>query len=124
MRCNGPLLFSDVRGKLGGVVFSYWKGQPTGRRLVTPNNPNTAEQQAVRGVVYDASIAWKLGSTVGATEIDAEYKTAYDAVAMGQKLSGFNLFIKDCMAINLVDTVGVKSYDGTLAIAVAPGVLA
>lgn len=119
-----PLGSYSARGKVAGVVFSSWRGKDYVRRLVTPRNPQSDEQMAMRDIVSDASIAWKNEATVGAIEIDTAYKAAYSAAAAGQAYSGFNLFIKDCMSINLVDTVGVKSYDGTLVIATAPGVLA
>lgn len=120
----GPLQSLDASGKFGNsMVFSKWKGINTVRQYVIPTYRNTDEQKAVRDIVSDASIAWKTSDTVGAIEIDSAYKAAYDAAAAGSAYSGFNLFIKDCMSINLVDTVGVKSYDGTLTIATAPGVL-
>ena len=120
----GPLQSLDASGKFGNsMVFSKWKGINTVRQYVIPTYRNTDEQKAVRDIVSDASIAWKTEATVGANEIDTAYKTAYNEAAAGSAYSGFNLFIKDCMSINLVDTQGVKSYDGTLAIASAPGEL-
>lgn len=124
-KTTGPLLSLGASGSVGGALtFSTWKGVSYVRQLVKPTYRNSDEQKAVRDIVHDASIAWKTLDTVGATEIDAAYKLAYDVAAQGQALSGFNLFMRDCMSINLIDTVGVKSYDGTLAIATAPGVLA
>jgi len=123
-KTTGPLLSLGASGSVGKTLtYSTWKGVSYVRQLVKPTYRNTTEQMAVRDIVSDASIAWKNGTTVGATAIDAAYKLAYTEAAQGQALSGFNLFMKDCMSINLVDTVGVKSYTGTLEIATAPGVL-
>lgn len=122
MKLTGPMFSLDARGTIGSAItFSFWKGINYARARVIPNNPKSAEQMAVRDIVSDASIAWKTEATVGAVEIDTAYKTAYNLAAAGMAMSGFNLFIKEVVAGNLVDTLGVKSYDGTLAIASAPG---
>lgn len=122
-KVTGPLLSLDASGTIASTMtFSRWKGINYVRQRVIPTYTNTAEQQAVRDIVSDASIAWKEESTVGAVEIDTAYKAAYDVAAAGTAMSGFNLFIKETMVENLVDTVGVKSYDGTLEIRTAPGV--
>lgn len=42
----------DARGKFAGaLVFSSWKGRPVVRQLVTPANPQSADQQAARNAV-------------------------------------------------------------------------
>lgn len=43
----GPIV-SDASGKSAGTVFSKWRTRSYVRRLVTPGNPNTAAQQAIR----------------------------------------------------------------------------
>jgi len=43
----GPIV-SDASGKSAGTVFSKWRTRSYIRRLVTPGNPNTAAQQAIR----------------------------------------------------------------------------
>lgn len=124
-KVTGPLLSLDASGSIANTMtFSRWKGINYVRQRVIPTYKRTTEQAAVRDIVMDASVAWKTNALVGTEQIDAAYKLAYDTAASGTAMSGFNLFIKDCMAINLVDTVGVKSYNGTLEIASAPGVLA
>lgn len=122
-KVTGPLLSLDASGTIANTMtFSRWKGINYVRQRVIPTYSNSAEQVAVRDVVTDASVAWKENATVGAVEIDAAYKLAYDVAASGTAMSGFNLFIKETMAENLVDSAGVKSYDGTLEIRTAPGV--
>jgi hypothetical protein len=124
-KTTGPLLSLGASGSVGKTLtYSTWKGVSYVRQLVKPTYRNSTEQMAVRDIVSDASIAWKTEATVGAIEIDSAYKLAYTVATQGQALSGFNLFMRDCMSINLINTAGVKSYDGSLAIATAPGVLA
>lgn len=124
-KVTGPLLSLDASGTIAKTItFSKWKGINYTRQRVIPTYRNTVEQMAVRDIVKDASIAWKNGATVGAVVINSAYKTAYGLLASGQALSGFNLFIKDCMIMNLVNTMGVKSYDGSLEIPATPGVTA
>jgi hypothetical protein len=113
----GPLMSVSASGKYANsLVFGSWKGINTVRRFVIPANPQTDDQVAVRDIVHDASIAWKNSATVGSTALDAAYKLAYDTAAAGQKYSGFNLFIKDCVELN-----GGKAYDGSLEAPTVPG---
>jgi hypothetical protein len=111
-----PLGSYDARGKVAGVVYSIWRGVNYARRKVTPANPRSDDQVAIRDLINDASKAWKAGATVGAVTIDASYKSAYAAAAAGQAYSGFNLFIRDSVAKN----EGVD-YDGSFAAPTAPG---
>lgn len=48
-KVSGPLMSMDARGAFAGaLVFSNWKGRPVVRQLVTPSNPASADQMAVR----------------------------------------------------------------------------
>jgi hypothetical protein len=121
-KVTGPLLSLDASGTIASTMtFSRWKGVNYVRQRVIPTYKRTTEQAAVRDIVKDASLAWKTNATVDGVVIDAAYKLAYNVAASGMAMSGFNLFIKECIAGNLVDTGGVKSYTGTLAIAATPG---
>lgn len=53
-----PLHSEDVRGKVGGIVFSRSKQGPTVRLRVNPSQPQTADQMLVRGYLATASAAW------------------------------------------------------------------
>lgn len=120
-KVTGPLLSLDASGTIASTMtFSRWKGINYVRQRVIPTYTNTAEQVAVRDIVSDASIAWKTSATVGGVIINAAYKLAFNNAASGTAMSGFNLFIKNTMALNLVDTAGVKSYDGSLAVPASP----
>lgn len=116
-KVTGPLMSMDASGQLGkALVFAKWKGQNYVRQYVIPMNPNTTEQANVRGIVGDASVAWKNSAVVGATTINPAYKLAYNTAAAGSGMSGFNLFIKECIALN-----GGITYDGSLELPTAPG---
>lgn len=112
-----PLLSGDASGQVAkAMVFSKWKGRNYVRKYVIPSYSNTTHQANIRSIITDASRAWSLGSTVGAVTINNAYKTAYNTAATTYQISGFNLFIKDCVAKN--DGV---SYSGTLALPTEPG---
>lgn len=66
-KVSGPLMSMDARGKFGNtLVFSGWKGRPTVRQLVTPSNPQSANQQISRNRmrVTAAAQAWANTSTL------------------------------------------------------------
>lgn len=118
-KVRGPLHSDSASGKVAkAIVFSTWKGRPYVRQLVIPKNPMSDQQVDVRAVITDASVAWKTGATVGGTQINTAYKTAYNEAALPMLISGFDLFIKQCMALNYVGSP--KAYDGTLAIPTGP----
>jgi hypothetical protein len=111
-KVSGPLFSLDARGQVGkAIVFSFWKGVNYVRQHVVPNNPQSSLQTAIRDLVTDASVAWKLGSTIGGIDIDAAYKLDFNTAAAGQAYSGFDLYMKDTIALN-----GGSAYDGSLAI--------
>ena len=119
-KVSGPFLSVDARGKLGGVlVASAWRGINTMRQLVTPKNPKSFKQLAIRQLITDASQAWSAGSTVGTVVINASYKAAFETAAEGKAYSGFDLFIKRCVTINY-DSTTSPYYDGTLVAPVDP----
>lgn len=76
----------DARGALGSaIVFGGWKGIPWVREFFIPQNPDTADQQAIRLIFSQAVNAWHY--TVDGPGIilwnDA-------ATAKGIAMSGFN----------------------------------
>lgn len=52
-------LIVEMRGKVGGAVYSKNKGGAYRKRRTVPSNPQTAAQIAVRGKVSTLSQAWK-----------------------------------------------------------------
>jgi len=98
------------------LTASKWKGINYIRQRVIPTYRNTTLQAAIRSLITDASQAWKMGGAFGAVTINSTYKTAYNTAASGQAMSGFDLYIKDCVGKN-----GGSSYDGTFAAPTGPG---
>ena len=113
-KVTGPFLSLDARGTVGGVLTAAaWKGINYMRLRVIPANPKTDGQVDIRQLIKEASQAWSSETS----PIDSAYKAAYDAAALGQPYTGFNLYIKDCVGKNWVGS----AYDGSLAIPSEPG---
>jgi hypothetical protein len=91
----GPAV-SEVRGQLGGIVFSRNTHGPYMRTNFTPVNPNTTLQQAVRANFQSASSRWKNDLTV-AQRLDWETYAANTPVTnkFGSTgyLTGFQQFV-------------------------------
>lgn len=116
-KVKGPLFSFNASGSLGkAIVYSAWRGVAYVRELVIPGYSRTVGQGKLRDIIKDASHAWQTGATVGAVVIDSSYKTAYNDAAMGRAMSGFNMFIRDCVAKNN----GI-AYDGSLEAPTEPG---
>ena len=49
----------DVRGKIGGTVFTKGRSGAVARNKVTPVNPRTSRQSAVRAALGALSQAWR-----------------------------------------------------------------
>lgn len=65
-----------MSGKAGGdfgIVMSAWRGLQVARRLVVPRNPSTTEQDAIRGYLASAAVAFQ--------SVTASEKTAWDTYA-------------------------------------------
>lgn len=97
-------IFSRPRGKTGGVVFGAARTregkQVTSRLLVSPSNPNTAAQQAQRGIFsYALWIVRKLGAAI--------YQVAWNRSV--SQLPGFQSLMSICM--NNITSAGV--FNGT-----------
>jgi hypothetical protein len=115
-KVTGPFMSLDASGTFGKTLTAAkWKGIQYMRQRVIPQNPKTTDQTAIRDLITDASVAWKAGSTVGGVAINSAYKLAFDTAAAGFPYSGFNLFIKETVALN-----GGSAYDGSLAVPTTP----
>ena len=111
-KVTGPLLSLDASGSVASTItFSRWKGINYVRQRVIPTYSNTTLQANIRDLVRDASEAWATNATVGGIVIDASYKLVYAGLASGFAYSGFNLFMRQTVALN-----GGSAYDGSLAI--------
>lgn len=119
-KVTSPLMSLDASGTIGNALtFAKWKGRNYVRQYVIPAYSNTTEQANIRDIVRKASLAWKAESTVGGTAVNTVYKTAYNNAATAYSISGFNLFIKECVQKN-----GGVAFDGSLAVPTVPGDIA
>jgi hypothetical protein len=91
-KVTGPLMSMTASGKLAGaIVFTVWKGIAVVRKYVTPKNPNTANQQTIRG--YFSTLVTSFMTLTGAD------KVAWNASAAGKPYSGYNLFMSQAMKV-------------------------
>lgn len=87
-------ILSKVSGKVAGVVGATWKGQNYLRELVKPSNPNTALQQAQRGLMSAVvKCARNFSGDVFKPYLDKFLKN----------MSGYNWFVKE----------NIKKFGGT-----------
>ena len=109
-------LISDIRGSVGGSVFSRNKSGAIVRQRTTPINPKTARQSAARSVMATVSALWRTGTTAAqkaAWEIYAANVPAKNKLGEVIRNSGFNHFVK---------SNGVILNAGLTAISHAPAV--
>ena len=79
---------NEYSGTIGdAITASRWKGVNYIRKYAIPANPNTPLQENHRNLFTEAVEAWKL--------LTPEQKAFYDSMAVG--MSGYNLFIKECL---------------------------
>ena len=91
------VLFSDARNKLGDqVVFTNWKGRTVMRAYKKPANPNTLGQQAQRD-----KNRLSVSTYQGLVAPEATAVTKYNELALNRRISGFNLFMKYALAIDI-----------------------
>ena len=89
-KVKGPLFSIDARGQIAkAMVFGGWKGIPWVREWFLPQNPNSSEQQWIRGIFINAVDRWHY--------ISAAQKVTWET-AVGNKgvtMSGFNFFVSE-----------------------------
>lgn len=99
-KVRGPLYSIDARGKIAdSMVFGGWKGIAWVREYFIPQNPNTAEQQWIRGIFTDSVLGWQ--------DLDAAEKAAWQTAidAKGLAMSGFNYYMGEYIdAMKVGDT--------------------
>lgn len=95
-------MFHNMRGKTGDLVHYKWKGKDCCRIYVVPANPDTEAQRSNRKTFGDTSRSWKL--------LPDTVKNSYNKRALKHRtaLSGFNLYVSDCMKVKM-DASKVKT---------------
>ncbi len=115
-------LVSDVRNRFGGQVFTSWKGIPVVRRFAKPGNPNTTDQQEVRKIFQNLTIAY--------VRMGALQRAAWTSFAAGKPFIGRNRYIGlnvpalngDVVLDDLVFSPGDASTIPPTGVTVTPGV--
>lgn len=99
-RVTGPLMSLSASGSVAKTLtFSIWKGRPYVRELVTPSNPQTANQAAVRsilGAIAKSAKAVLTSFKDGAGYGSAFFQQARDAAPSG--ISWGNFLSKEAYA--------------------------
>jgi len=72
-------IYKIIRGVVGQIIVKT--------RFYIPNNPRTIPQQLNRQKYTDSILVWQ--------NLTEEQKSVYNNRVKGQKLSGYNLFIKE-----------------------------
>lgn len=84
---TGPLLSFSARKTIGKTItYSSWKGIAYARQRVIPANPNSTDQQEIRGIFGWLQRVWAYSPALALE--------AWDAYAQGQPLTGRNAMAK------------------------------
>ena len=70
-----PLLGTNASGSIGGITYSHNRGGAYTRSRATPVNPNTVQQQAVRGYFANLQALWD-------SVLTTAQRTAWDTYAL------------------------------------------
>ena len=86
-KVTGPLFSIDASGQFASsMIFGKWKGINTARRYARPGDRNTERQERVRALFTDAAMLYQ--------QLNGRDKSAWNELALGRPMSGYNLFIK------------------------------
>lgn len=89
-------IFSKLSGRMGGTVASHNRGGQYIRALVTPVNPNSTLQQAVRTIFAGLADQWSLLTDVQRAQWDdyGENVPVVNRIGDTINLTGFNHYIR------------------------------
>ena len=79
-------LVSDIRNKIGDVVFSKWKGRGYVRRRVVPANPQTTLQTEIREAMALTVASWQ--------SLNQTQEDYWNAAAAERSISPYNEFVR------------------------------
>ncbi|MBN2401169.1 MAG: hypothetical protein JXN64_02105 [Spirochaetes bacterium] len=82
-------LFSEVSGRIGGIVFYCRKNRQCMRTYVLPRNPDTIMQRIILRTFANAVKSWQA--------LTDEEKYRFTGKARGLNMSGYNLYISQYM---------------------------
>ncbi|HUD44969.1 MAG TPA: hypothetical protein VMR41_05470 [Patescibacteria group bacterium] len=107
-------IISEARGKIAGMVFSRNRGGSFIRQKVTPLNPRTDLQKAIRASLKTAAKNWAgLGDDVQAGyDAMKEQGARHNSIAERYVPSGFNLYIALCRVAQTIGVAAPTAYPG------------
>jgi hypothetical protein len=86
MKVRFSPIIAQASGSAGPVVASRWKGIPFIRSRVTPTNPKSDDQKAVRAILTRCVGLWH--------DLETQVQDCIEGLAGGQPASGFNIFTR------------------------------
>jgi hypothetical protein len=95
-KVNFGEMVNDARGKIAGIVFSKNKSGAYTRTKVTPANPRTVAQQAVRANFANLSQQWSGTLTAAQRSAWTSYAVTFprrDIFGNSLTLNGLNMFV-------------------------------
>jgi hypothetical protein len=108
-------IISEARGKIAGMVFSRNRSGNFIRTKVTPINPRSLAQGALRGNLAGIAKAW-----AGFTDAVRDEFTAHcgegdrqNSIGDKVKLSGFNFYVGLCRVAKTLGIASPTSYPGS-----------
>jgi hypothetical protein len=118
---------SDIRGSIGGVVYSRNGGGAYAKQRVKPTNPNTSGQQIARSIISSMFAAWSLLTALVRTGWATYAKNVTLPNRLGDpiNLSGYNMYTRTraitellgiAMPANAPTTYSLAEQDSTLAV--------
>lgn len=110
-KVKGALFSMDASGKFGdALVFTKWKGRQVCRQLVTPSNPQTANQVEVRNA---QRVAAKCQHFANATTLKGESRLVTDKEAI--KAITPSGFAWNGYFVQQIIGAGMVTYDAAVA---------
>lgn len=117
-----PLMSSEARGRVGGLIYNTWRGARTVKIKTAPAQPRTTRQLAIRAFAVTCVRAWAVLSApnrAGWNTYATEH-TDTDWTGSPQRITGLNWFVR--CTTRLLDLA--KAQVDTAPVAVAPASVA
>lgn len=102
---------ADVRGSIGGTVFSRNRYGAYARNRTIPVNPNTAPQQKIRSIISQCRYAWFTTLTEAqrtAWGVYAENVSVLNRLGESINLTGYNMFCRTNLALTYNDEAFIE----------------
>jgi len=91
MKVKFSPLVASMSGTAADAVMASWKGIQYVRKHVIPHNPQTAAQTLVRTSLARCMTLWR--------SLTADFKDWLDTYGVDYRLSGWNIFVQKCRAL-------------------------